>query len=74
MYMYTALIRNGSKTYHGGQAPWCPLFENLWGDRWGKGKGESGTSGARDFHPEHPDFGVLKLEPWRIELADGPGE
>ena len=24
--------------------------------------------------PEHPNFGVLKLSPWRIELVDGPGE
>lgn len=25
-------------------------------------------------HPEHPEFGVLRLSPWRIELVDGPGE
>ena len=25
-------------------------------------------------HPEHPDFGVLRLKPWRIELVDGPGQ
>lgn len=24
--------------------------------------------------PENPEFGVLKLDPWRIELVDGPGE
>ena len=23
---------------------------------------------------ENPEFGALKLEPWRIELVDGPGE
>ena len=23
---------------------------------------------------EHPEFGVLVLDPWRVELVDGPGE
>ncbi len=50
MYMYTTVNRIGSGTYHGGkQHPGALLSENLWGDRWGKGKGESGTRGARDF-------------------------
>jgi hypothetical protein len=40
MYMYTALNRNGSGTYHGGKHPGALLFENLWDDRWGKGKEE----------------------------------
>jgi hypothetical protein len=24
--------------------------------------------------PDHPEFGVLRLDPWRVELVDGPGE
>ena len=24
--------------------------------------------------PEHAEFGVLRLDPWRIELGEGPGE
>ena len=43
MYMYPALTRNGSGTYDGGKNTGALLFENLLGDRWGKGKEESGT-------------------------------
>jgi hypothetical protein len=44
MYMYTALNRIGSETYYGDKHhPGALLLENLLGDRWGKGKRESGT-------------------------------
>jgi hypothetical protein len=47
MYIYGALTRNASGTYHRDkQHPGALLSENLWGDRWGKGKEESGT---RDY-------------------------
>lgn len=26
------------------------------------------------YSADHPDFGVLKFTPWRVELVDGPGE
>jgi general stress protein 26 len=34
-----------------------------------------GYDPAPIFHSvEHPDFGLLKLTPWRVELADATGE
>ena len=43
MYVYTALNKGGSAIYHGCKSSLVPFSENLWGDRWGKGKEELGT-------------------------------
>ena len=43
MYVYTALNKGGSAIYHGYKSSLVPFSENLWGDRWGKGKEELGT-------------------------------